>query len=63
MYIQARMKSSFALVLYEICEKFKNIGYTGWLEISDVRKLMGVKDNQQYQKYLVIFLMIIFWRK
>tara|TARA_R110002126_G_scaffold207578_1_gene354572 strand:- start:143 stop:1465 length:1323 start_codon:yes stop_codon:yes gene_type:complete len=45
MYIQARMKSSFALVLYEICEKFKNIGYTGWLEISDVRKLMGVKEN------------------
>lgn len=41
----ANMKSSFALVLYEICEKFKNIGYTGWLELSDVRKLMGVKEN------------------
>ena len=49
--MQAKMKSSFALVLYEICEKFKNVGQTGWLDISDVRKLMGVKKNG-YKLYL-----------
>lgn len=43
--IQAEIKSTYGLVLYEICEKYKKIGHTGWISISDLRQLMGVKEN------------------
>lgn len=56
--IQALIKSSFGLVMYEICEKYKNIGCTAWIEISKVRQLMGVKDKSyklfaDFEKYVL----------
>lgn len=46
MLIQSKFKSSYGLRLYENCIRYQNIPQMRWLEISQVRKLLGVNDKQ-----------------
>lgn len=43
--VQSSISSSFGLVLYELCEKFKKIACTPWFTTEQLRELMGVKKN------------------
>lgn len=43
---QSRFKSSYGLVLYENCARYKSIGQTGWFDIDLFRRLMGVSDDK-----------------
>lgn len=42
---QSKMSSTFGLVLYELCEKYKNVKMTPWISMEDLRLLMGVKEK------------------
>lgn len=48
--IQSMLGSCYALVLYEICEKYRRIGNTGWFSLDDFRSLMGV-DKKKYKLF------------
>ena len=45
------MKSSYALILYENCYRFLNIGKTGWWDLSTFKKIMGVDNNGIYSQF------------
>ena len=42
LFVQSKFNSSYALVLYENCVRFKNIGKTSWFKLKLFRMLMGV---------------------
>ncbi len=44
--IQAKFKSSYALALYENCNRYQNLPYSGWFSIDIFRKLMGVGEDK-----------------
>lgn len=46
LFVQAKFNSSYSLVLYENCVRFKNIGKTSWFKLSLFRSLMGVMKDQ-----------------
>jgi len=46
LFIQSKFKSSYSLVLYENCVRFKNIATTCWFELELFRKLMGVEKDK-----------------
>lgn len=46
MEIQSQFKSTYGLVLYENCARYKSIGHTGWLELGLFRRLMGVGEGK-----------------
>jgi hypothetical protein len=46
LFVQAKFNSSYSLVLYENCVRFKNIKQTSWLSISLFRSLMGVTEDK-----------------
>lgn len=48
--VQSKFRSAYGLVLFENCERYKNINQTRAYEISIFRKLMGLKDNE-YQEF------------
>lgn len=45
------MRSAHALVLYENCYRFIEIGHTAWWDLETFRKLMAIEDVQSYQEF------------
>jgi hypothetical protein len=48
--IQRKFLSTYSLVLYETCLRYKNVGSTGWIPLSEWRCLFGLKAGQ-YQVF------------
>ncbi len=46
LFIQAKFNSSYSLVLYENCVRFKNINQTCWFNVDLFRSLMGVQRDK-----------------
>jgi len=46
LFVQAKFNSTYSLVLYENCVRFKNINQTAWLSLSLFRSLMGVLEDK-----------------
>jgi len=50
LFVQSKFKSSYSLILYENCVRFKNIGRTSWFKLDLFRALMGL-TNGQYELF------------
>lgn len=50
LFVQAKFNSTYSLVLYENCVRFKNIKQTSWFPIGLFRSLMGVPEDK-YQSF------------
>src|SRR3989344_5389213 len=46
LFVQSKFNSSYSLVLYENCVRFKNIKQTSWLDLQLFRSLMGVANDK-----------------
>jgi plasmid replication initiation protein len=46
LFVQAKFNSTYSLVLYENCVRFKNIKQTSWFTIELFRSLMGVSSDK-----------------
>lgn len=46
LFVQAKFNSTYSLVLYENCVRFKNIKQTSWFKIDLFRSLMGVPKDK-----------------
>lgn len=46
LFVQAKFNSTYSLVLYENCIRFKNIKQTSWIPIELFRSLMGVSEDK-----------------
>lgn len=46
LFVQSKFKSTYSLVLYENCVRFKNIKQTSWFSLKLFRSLMGVSDEK-----------------
>ena len=46
LFVQSKFNSTYSLVLYENCIRFKNIQQTSWFPLSLFRSLMGVADDK-----------------
>src|SRR5579871_3865086 len=46
LFVQAKFNSTYSLVLYENCIRFKNIKQTSWFSLDLFRSLMGVPDGK-----------------
>lgn len=46
LFVQAKFNSTYSLVLYENCVRFKNIKQTSWFRIELFRSLMGVSEKK-----------------
>lgn len=57
--IQREFSSSYALILYENCVRFKDIKTTGLWDIDDFRRLLGVDSVPSYQEFKVLNARII----
>lgn len=57
--IQRDFSSSYALILYENCVRFKDIKTTGLWDIDAFRRLLGVDDVPSYQQFKVLNARII----
>ncbi len=44
-------KSKYSLHLYENCQRFVNVGRTGWIEVDIVRKMLGVEKTPLYSSF------------
>jgi plasmid replication initiation protein len=45
------MRSAHALVLYENCYRFIELGHTAWWDLDTFRKLMAIEDVVSYQEF------------
>lgn len=45
------MRSAHALVLYENCYRFIELGHTAWWDLDTFRKLMSIEDIPSYQEF------------
>ncbi len=45
------MRSAHALVLYENCYRFIELGHTAWWDVETFRKLMSIDDVASYQEF------------
>jgi hypothetical protein len=45
------MRSAHALVLYENCYRFIELGHTAWWDLDTFRKLMAIDDVTSYQEF------------
>ncbi|HLB41646.1 MAG TPA: replication initiation protein [Gammaproteobacteria bacterium] len=50
LFVQAKFNSTYSLVLYENCVRFKNIKQTTWFQLELFRSLMGV-SNDKYSSF------------
>ena len=48
------LRSSHALMLYENCYRYIDIGHTAWWDLDVFRKLMAVDELASYQEYKVL---------
>jgi plasmid replication initiation protein len=46
LFVQSKFNSSYSLVLYENCVRFKNIKQTSWLDLQLFRSLMGIANDK-----------------
>lgn len=46
LFVQAKFNSTYSLVLYENCVRFKNLKQTSWFNVSLFRSLMGVNEEK-----------------
>lgn len=46
LFVQAKFNSSYSLVLYENCARFKSIKQTSWFSLELFRSLMGVSETK-----------------
>ena len=46
LFVQSKFNSSYSLVLYENCVRFKNIKQTSWLDLQLFRSLMGISEDK-----------------
>jgi hypothetical protein len=46
LFVQAKFHSTYSLVLYENCVRFKNIKQTSWFPVDLFRSLMGVSEDK-----------------
>lgn len=46
LFVQAKFNSTYGLVLYENCIRFKNIAKTCWFDLALFRVLMGIEKNK-----------------
>lgn len=46
LFVQAKFNSTYSLVLYENCVRFKNLRQTAWFSIDLFRSLMGVPEGK-----------------
>lgn len=46
LFVQSKFNSTYSLVLYENCVRFKNIKQTAWLSLELFRSLMGVSEDK-----------------
>jgi hypothetical protein len=46
LFVQAKFRSNYSLILYENCVRFKNIEKTAWFKIDLFRSLMGLIEKQ-----------------
>jgi len=44
--IQRKFRSSYALVLYENCARFRGVKTTGWISVADWRRLFGIEPGE-----------------
>lgn len=51
LHIMREMSSSYALILYENCYRFLNVGTTGLWQLDIFRKMMFVQDNPTYSQF------------
>src|SRR5512132_1619878 len=49
--IQRSITTGHALALYENCVRYRNVGSTGWIELTDLRKLFGVDESAYYSTF------------
>jgi len=45
------MRSAHALVLYENCYRFIDLGHTPWWDVETFRKIMSIEDVPSYQEF------------
>lgn len=57
--IQRNFSSSYSLILYENCVRYKDIKTTGFWDIDAFRRLLGVDDVPSYQQFKVLNARII----
>jgi plasmid replication initiation protein len=50
--IQRRFTSKYALALYENALRFINLGYTRWIGVELIRKILGINEDHSEFKYL-----------
>lgn len=46
LFVQSKFNSSYSLVLYENCVRFKNIKQTSWFDLKLFRSLMGIEEKK-----------------
>lgn len=46
LFVQSKFNSSYSLVLYENCVRFRNIKQTAWLDLQLFRALMGIANDK-----------------
>jgi plasmid replication initiation protein len=58
LFVQSKFNSSYSLVLYENCVRFKNIHHTPWINLALFKALMGVTNDKyalfkDFNKYVI----------
>ncbi|HOW74367.1 MAG TPA: replication initiation protein [Candidatus Competibacteraceae bacterium] len=46
--IQRKFSSGYALALYENCLRYRRIGTTGWINLDNLKRLMGINETDAY---------------
>lgn len=46
--IQRKFSSGYALALYENCLRYRRIGTTGWIGLDNLKRLLGLGENDAY---------------
>ncbi len=46
--IQRKFSSGYALALYENCLRYRRIGTTGWIGLDNLKRLLGLGENDLY---------------
>lgn len=46
--IQRKFSSGYALALYENCLRYRRVGTTGWISLDNLKRLLGLGENDAY---------------
>jgi hypothetical protein len=49
--LQKKFSSGHTLSIYETCLRFKDVGSTGWIELSKFKSMLGINDVELYGTY------------